>query len=543
MGAGTSASTYNRQGATATCNVASLVGSTTISFRIRHKASLTVDFGDGTTQSAYNNGYTETIFSRSYGSTGNKDIKIRGCVNLISEFRTGEGGSVQTQPAMTMLQPEIAKLTTLTTFQIQDSTANFIVDTTKLPPAMSTYYNAGVNESYGSIGQGGISFLPATLTQFWALGSAEGHTGSISPLPTALQVFVSGDNSSQNFTGSINSLPVLLNSFSIGETNSTITGSIENLPLGMASFYIYGSPTTQTINGDLGTCLAIRPNLRSFTVRGGNTISCNFATFPTLAVGATTVSIQLRGNSTVSGNINQMTNRIRTLQLISSFNLSGDIANIPSSIESFYISGVNASIITGDIYSLNSKPLTTFLINGMSNHTVTGDLINIPSTLSNLNVSAGSIYGNVSSLASKTNLTNIQLVGTTGAITGDISLVGSNIISIWISGTNVNLSGNLSNLPTQISTLNIDKCSFTYPTTKVWPSVMGRVIIKSNSGSGLTTAEVDQLLIDLDTYGLSWPNSVSNREINLVTNNAARSATSNAAVASLIAKGVTVSTN
>jgi hypothetical protein len=441
-----------------------------------------------------------------------------------------------------MLQPEIAKLTTLTTFQNQDSTANFIVDTTKLPPAMSYYYNAGVNESYGSIGQGGISFLPATLTQFWALGSAEGHTGSIDPLPTALQVFVSGDNSSQNFTGSINSLPVLLNSFSIGETNSTITGSIENLPLGMASFYIYGSPTTQTINGDLGTCLAIRPNLRSFTVRGGNTISCNFATFPTLAVGATTVSINLRGNSTVSGNINQMTNRIRTLQLISSFNLSGDIANIPSSIESFYISGVNASIITGDIYSLNGKPLTTFLINGMSNHTVTGDLINIPSTISNLNVSAGSIYGNISSLSTKTNLLSISLSGTTGAITGDISSVGSNIQTILITGTNVNLSGNLSYLPEQVSTLYVSKCSFGYPISKVWPSTMGRVIIQSNVSSGLSMAEVDRLLIDLDTYGLNWTNPLSTREINLSTNNAPRSSVSDAAVASLVAKGVTVDT-
>jgi hypothetical protein len=55
-------------------------------------------------------------------------------------------------------------------------------------------------------------------------------------------------------------------------------------------------------------------------------------------------------------------------------------------------------------------------------------------------------------------------------------------------------------------------------------------------------AEVDRLLIDLDTYGLNWTNPLSTREINLSTNNAPRSSVSDAAVASLVAKGVTVDT-
>jgi hypothetical protein len=71
---------------------------------------------------------------------------------------------------------------------------------------------------------------------------------------------------------------------------------------------------------------------------------------------------------------------------------------------------------------------------------------------------------------------------------------------------------------------------------------MGRVIIQSNVSSGLSMAEVDRLLIDLDTYGLNWTNPLSTREINLSTNNAPRSSVSDAAVASLVAKGVTVDT-
>jgi hypothetical protein len=57
-------------------------------------------------------------------------------------------------------------------------------------------------------------------------------------------------------------------------------------------------------------------------------------------------------------------------------------------------------------------------------------------------------------------------------------------------------------------------------------------------GSGLSTSEVDQLLIDF--AATTW---TSSRFINISGNNAARSVASDAAVTSLTTAGVTVITN
>jgi hypothetical protein len=544
MGAGTSASTFIRQGATASCNVVTLSAGPTASFRIRHKGSLLFDFGDGTTQYRYNATGNETVFRHEYSTTGDRVIKIRGCVNLISDFRTGSGGPIQTQPVLKMTQPETAKMRNLGFFSNQDVTANIIFDTTKLPPVMTYYYNAGTNQSYGSIGQDGTSFLPVGLTQFWTLGSAEGHTGSINNLPPTMLVFNTNEISAQNFTGSIDALPSTLTSFSVGDTNSSITGDIGNLPLGMAAFYLYGSPSTQTITGDLGSCLNARPNLRTITVRGANTISCNFATFSP-PIGATGVDIALRGNSSVSGNINQMTNNIKTVQFVTNnFNLSGDIAYLPQAMTSFYASGTNSQIITGDLssLSLSGKQLAVFLINSMPNHTVGGNLSSIPPSLTTLNVSNGSIYGSISSLAAKTKLINVQLPSTSGSITGDITTVGPYIRSITIAGANVSLTGDIGLMPPLISTLVLSKGAFSYTSPRVWSSTMGRVRVESLPGFGLSTSQVDNILIDLAQYATNWSNPPSSREILLNVNNAPRSSVSDAAKTILNNRGVTVLT-
>jgi len=540
MGAGTSASTYIRQGATASCNVPNLTGASAMSMNIRFIGSLSIDWGDGTSQYQYSPSTSgEYIFRHAYTAINNNTINIKGNVNTISRLTTGVGGSIQVQPAFTMIQSETSKLKSLGHFLNDDITGNWIFDTTKLPSLMTYYYNSGINQSYGSVGQGGFSYLPSGLTEFSGFTTV-GHTGSISPLPSTLKIFRSSTTS--NFTGSIDSLPSPLTLFNQTDTNSSITGNITNLPLGLTSFILYGSLTTQTITGDLGTCLNARPLLYDIRVRGGNTITCNFATFSP-PIGATPVNIELRGNAIISGNLNQITSNIKGITLVTNnFSLAGDIANLPSTMTSFYVFGTNSQIITGDINSLNGKALTTFVINSMSNITVTGDLANISNNLTNLNISYGSVYGNISSLASKPNLLYIQLAGTTGVITGNVNSVGSAIKSLYITGAHVNLSSDISSLPNQISTLVLSTGSFSYTTSKVWPSVMGRVQIVANTGGGLSTADVDRLLIDLDTYGTSWPNAVSSRYIILSSPHAPRSSASDTAVASLIAKGVTVTT-
>lgn len=541
MGAGTSASTYIHQGATASCNVTSLTtGATAFAMKLRFTGSISVDYGDETTQYQYSPSTSgEYTFSHTYSAINNNTVRLRGNVNTITRLTSGSGGLVQSQPAFTMLQSETVKFNSLSFFSNSDVTGNWIFDVSKLPPVLTYYYNGGFNQSYGSIGQSGTSYLPTGLTQFWGY-TAVGHTGSIDNLPSALTIFQNSEAS--NFTGTINSLPSTLTRFGVPDTNSSITGNITNLPLGLTVFQLYGSISAQTITGDLGTCLNSRPSITDFRIRGANTISCDFANFSP-EIGASGASIELRGNSTVSGNINQITSNVKSIQLISSFSLSGNIADIPSGMTSWYIAGANSQIITGDISSLASKQLVSFLINSMTNHTVTGNLSSINNTLGNLNVTYGSIYGSISSLATKTSLTGLQLVGGTGIITGDVTTVGPYIRSLYVSGANVALTGDIGLMPPLISTLILNSGKFSYTSPRVWPSTMGRVIIYSTPGFGLTTAQVDNILIDLAQYSTNWTNPLTSRRIDLTSGNSPRSAASDAAKATLEGRGVTVLTN
>ena len=60
------------------------------------------------------------------------------------------------------------------------------------------------------------------------------------------------------------------------------------------------------------------------------------------------------------------------------------------------------------------------------------------------------------------------------------------------------------------------------------------------SGGGLSSTEIDNLIIDLDN-GNTWGGS--SRTLYLKGTNAARTSASDAAVASLVSKSVTVTTN
>ena len=78
-------------------------------------------------------------------------------------------------------------------------------------------------------------------------------------------------------------------------------------------------------------------------------------------------------------------------------------------------------------------------------------------------------------------------------------------------------------------------------TTSTWTQTsFNHYEVTPAAGSGLSSSEVDQLLIDMDT-GITW--SGSGKMLWLAGNNAARTSASDAAVTSLQGKGVTVTTN
>ena len=130
------------------------------------------------------------------------------------------------------------------------------------------------------------------------------------------------------------------------------------------------------------------------------------------------------------------------------------------------------------------------------------------------------------------------LYSTVNAFSGVLSLP-SNMTFFYCTGSNT-LSGVLS-LP---SNMTFFYCTGSNTlsgyTTQVFSNNMNYFYLITNNGAGLSSSEVDQLIIDLD--GSAWAGT--NKTLRLTgTAIAAPTATSAAAIASLIAKGVAVTTN
>ena len=169
-------------------------------------------------------------------------------------------------------------------------------------------------------------------------------------------------------------------------------------------------------------------------------------------------------------------------------NISFDIANLPSGLTYFSCWGNNT--VTGDITNLPSG-LTFFSCWG--NNTVTGDITNLPS-----GITFFSCKGN-------------------NTVSGDIANLPSGLTYFGCWGSNIiaDYSG------------------------KTWTTKPAKFYIVPVSPGGLSTAEVDQLLIDFDA-DLTW---ASGDAIELTGTNAARSAASDAAVTNMTNEGATITTN
>jgi hypothetical protein len=103
------------------------------------------------------------------------------------------------------------------------------------------------------------------------------------------------------------------------------------------------------------------------------------------------------------------------------------------------------------------------------------------------------------------------------------------------------ITGNLSSLP---SVMTYFSCTGSntitdYTSGRTWANNQNYFYIRQAAGYGLATDEVDALLIDLALVS-AW---TGNKIIDVRGVNAARSSASDAAVATLVSKGVTVLTN
>ena len=191
-------------------------------------------------------------------------------------------------------------------------------------------------------------------------------------------------------------------------------------------------------------------------------------------------------------------------------NISFDLSQLPRSLTYFSCSGSNT--ITGNLSSLPAG-LTYFLCSG-----------------------SNTIIGNLSSLSA--GLTFFSCSGS-NTITGNLSSLPAGLTSFACSGLNT-VTGNLSSLPAGLTYFYcLGSNTIGDYSGKTWANDQRRVYHIPVAGGGLSSAEIDQLLIDIAGAGGTWN---ADKEVHLRGTNAARTSASDSAVATLVSKGVTVIT-
>ena len=212
--------------------------------------------------------------------------------------------------------------------------------------------------------------------------------------------------------------------------------------------------------------------------------------------------------------------------------ISFDIANLSSGLTFFSCWGSNTA--TGDIADLPAG-LTYFSCG--DNNVVTGDLANLPSGLTHFGCwGSNTATGDIADLPA--GLTYFACRGS-NTVTGDLANLPSGLTTFSCDGNNT-VAGDIADLPDGITHLGFVGSNIIADYSgKAWTTKPAIFYLVPVSPGGLSTAEVDQLLIDLDA-DLTW---ASGDVINLTGANAARSSASDAAVANMVAEGATVTTN
>lgn len=366
---------------------------------------------------------------------------------------------------------------------------------------------------------GDIGLLPSTLDSFIVSG-LNTTTGDIANLPASMSYYRNFGNNTTY--GDIGLLPSTLTGYFNDGINTT-TGNIANLP---SNLTIYSNDGNNTTTGDIG----LLPASMSYYSNGGsNSTTGDIANLPTSMSYYSNVAF-----NTTYGDIANLPATMGTYINGGDNTTYGDIANLPNSLIFYYNYGYNTT--SGNIANLPST-VTRFQCGG-SNST-TGDIGLLPPAMTQYyNYGYNTTYGNIASFSS--NMTLFICVGSS-SITGDLATLKPAISIFQLSVTN-STYGNLYNLPTNINQYinqNCMTCSFTASggPTKSW-NTLNRFIHQPSPGFGLTSSDVDQLLISLSTA--TWS---SNKRLYLDGVNGPRTSVSDAAVLGLSAKGVQVRVN
>src|SRR3990167_1744696 len=225
--------------------------------------------------------------------------------------------------------------------------------------------------------------------------------------------------------------------------------------------------------------------------------------------------------------------RITKFLTTSNCNWSFTMESLPRRLTYYYNYGSNTT--SGSISSLPTG--LTYYYNYGSN-TTSGSISSLPTGLiTYLNYGLNTTSGSISSLP--TGLITYLNSGS-NTTSGSISSLPDGLTYYYNSGLNTT-SGLISALPAGL-TYYYNTGSNTvadYTAGRTWANNQQYFLSLPTVGNGLSSTEVDNLLIDLANV-VTW---TGNKVINIAGNNAARTSASDAAKATLLGKGVTVTVN
>ena len=190
--------------------------------------------------------------------------------------------------------------------------------------------------------------------------------------------------------------------------------------------------------------------------------------------------------------------------------ISFDVTNLPSGLTNLDVWGSNT--LSGDVTNL---PSGLIILSVGGSNTLSGDIANLPSGITTL-----SMWGS-------------------NTLSGDIANLPSGITTLSMWGSNT-LSGDVADLPSGLLYVKLlGSNTIADYTSRTWITKPATFKLIPVSPGGLSTAEVDQLLIDFDD-DLTW---ASGDVITLTGTNEARSSASDDAVNNMTAEGATITTN
>ena len=258
-----------------------------------------------------------------------------------------------------------------------------------MPPNAWSINILGQNTLTGDIDDLPTPSLITSNGYYIAVNGLNTIWGNISNLPTGAPgidnvVRINGNNT---ITGNIIGLPTDYKVFEIGggpDSNhgdaygNTVYGNLSNFPSQLDEFILKGD---NMISGDLADIYA--PNLNVFYLRGKATIVGDIGDMYAPNLLSLTLIDDL-SLTTITGDIgtfgSSLFPSLQTLQIVGSQSIYGTIAGLPTTLVNFIVRSANSSL-TGAWYNINTFTVLRQFINSLGSSNISGDLADLPSSI------------------------------------------------------------------------------------------------------------------------------------------------------------------